>query len=158
MFDLKRVQLNRRVRTPDCELYALITDEKEGAHRISTVYNGKRVEERLDYQVGELVVLYDCEEHDGKSFSRMWLMLSSEVDTVDVESEYHDFLLDSQKDLLFQTIRKQLGLQTAAIKLVVSRYHESVVLEFLPEENAGWTRILPAENQVKEVNRGGNVR
>jgi hypothetical protein len=34
----------------------------------------------------------------------MWLMLSTEVSTVDVESEYRDFIADCEKELLFETI------------------------------------------------------
>jgi hypothetical protein len=151
MFDLRKVQINRTLRTPDCELYVLATDQKEGAHRVTTDQRGKKVEEKMDYKLGELVVLYDCDKLDGKPCSRMWLMLSSEVNTVDEDSEYQDFLLDPEKDQLFQTIRKQVGLQNQAIKLVVSRYRESVALQYLPEENAGWSRILSAENQAKEA-------
>jgi hypothetical protein len=61
VLDLAKIKVSRKFRTPDCELYALTTEVKMGAQRISTDYTGKRVEERMDYKVGELVVVYGCD-------------------------------------------------------------------------------------------------
>jgi hypothetical protein len=149
IFDLKQVRLNRKIRTPDCEWYTLTTDEKEDAHRVVTDSDGVKREEKMDYQVGELFVLYGCDEFEGKVCSRIWLILRDEIKKVD-ETERIDFAVNSEKTELVDRIRKQLGLDAQATKIAVSRYHDPGWFILEPEKVTNWIRIR-SENFNKEI-------
>jgi hypothetical protein len=142
-FDLKRIKCNRKIRTINCEWYTLTTDEKEEAHRFVIDSAGVKREEKMEYQVGELFVLYGCDEFEGKVCSRIWLILRDEIKKVD-EKERIDFALDLEKTELVDRIRKQLGLDAQAIKMVVSRYHDPGWFILEPEKETNWIRIKSA--------------
>ena len=112
-FDLGRVKLNRKIRTQDCEWYTLITDEKNETYRVLTCETDEKFEYKKDFQIGQFVILYDCDEYDGKIVSRIWAMFRDEVENERIEL----------RDLI-DRIRKQLGCATKNFRLLISKYPE----------------------------------